>query len=358
MGNTVLSISGLTKYLGSRLILNGISVEVNAGEIFGFIGPNGSGKTTTIKVMLGLLHLDTGKISICGHDIKTHRSEAMSCVGGIIENPEMYKYLTARQNLEQYRRMQPEIPKKRIDEVVELVGLTQRIDDKVGKYSLGMKQRLGLAQALLNRPRLLVLDEPTNGLDPAGIKELRDILKKVSHEEGTAVFISSHQLAELDLMCDRIAVIDKGSIIAVRSMDEVRRLGRCNIEEFTIETIEPAVKALCTALERLGYKYTISGESVNVIAEASSNDSSRHVVADTVREAVMMGVPVLSVVPVRHSLEDAFLALTGGGVVIPAADNGNEFMSREKETKESVATSKIGFADPRSDSENVGGESK
>ncbi len=316
MQNTVLSIRGMSKHLGSRLILDNISVEVVAGEIFGFIGPNGSGKTTTIKVMLGLLSLEAGEVSICGHDIKKDFCAAMSHVGGIIENPELYKYLTGRENLMQYARMHGGIPSERIDEVAELVRLTDRINDKVAKYSLGMRQRLGLAQALLNRPRLLVLDEPTNGLDPAGIYELREILLKVSHEEGTAVFISSHQLAELDLMCDRIAVIDRGRVIAVRSMEEVRSSGRTDIEEFEFETIAPAVGAAELVMQRLCNAYTVNGAKFTVRAALSS---SGHGLTDSVRELVMAGVPILSAIPQRHSLEDAFLEIIGGPMPAPGA---------------------------------------
>ncbi len=309
MQSTVLSIKGLSKHLGSRLILDDISVEVGSGEIFGFIGPNGSGKTTTIKVMLGLLSLEAGEVCICGHSIKKEFCAAMSNVGGIIENPELYKYLTGFENLMQYSRMQGGITKERIDEVTALVRLTDRINDKVAKYSLGVRQRLGLAQALLSRPRLLVLDEPTNGLDPAGIHELREILLKVSHEEGTAVFISSHQLAELDLMCDRIAVIDKGRVIAVRSMEEVRRSGQTDIEEFEFETVAPAAEAAELVMRRLKNAYTLDGAKFSVRAALADGG---HGLTDSVRELVMAGVPILAAIPLRHSLEDAFLEIIGG----------------------------------------------
>ncbi len=311
MENIVLSIKGLTKHLGSRLILDNISVDVMPGEVFGFIGPNGSGKTTTIKVMLGLLSLEAGEITICGHSIKKEFTDAMSCVGGIIENPELYKYLTGRGNLMQYARMQDGITSERIDEVVELVKLTDRINDKVSKYSLGMRQRLGLAQALLNRPRLLVLDEPTNGLDPAGIRELREILLRVAHEEGTAVFISSHQLAELDLLCDRIAVINKGRVIAVRSMDEVRRAKRSDVEEFEFETVLPAVEAAELVMRRLGNTYQLNKAKFSVTAML---EGGGHGISDSVRELVMAGVPILSAIPQRHSLEDAFIEIIDGHI--------------------------------------------
>jgi len=306
---TVLKISHLSKHLGSRLILKDISLEVNSGEIFGFLGPNGSGKTTTIKVVLGLLTLERGEIEICGHNIKKEFKEAMSKVGGIIENPEMYGYLSGLENLRQYVRMYDDVPESRIDEVVELVGLTGRIKDKVSKYSLGMKQRLGLAQALLNKPRLLILDEPTNGLDPMGIKELRDILKKVSHEEGTAVFISSHQLAELDLMCDRFGVIDKGKLMAIRSMEDIRTSAKKNLEIFEIETEEGAIPYAMSVLSDIGNEYTVDGAKFRITADLDEGGKGT---AYTVRELVMANIPIFSVIPVKNSLEDAFIEITVG----------------------------------------------
>ena len=309
MENTVLKISHLTKHFGSKLILNDISVEVNEGEIFGFVGPNGSGKTTTIKVMLGLLSLEAGEVSICGYDIKTDFRKAVENVGGIIENPELYGHLSGYENLMQVVRMHDSIPKSRIDEVVALVGLADRINDKVSKYSLGMRQRLGLAQALINKPKLLVLDEPTNGLDPIGIKELRDILLRISHEEGTAVFISSHQLAELDLICDRFAVIDSGNVIAVKSMEEVRG-SHGDIEQFEIVVETEALEATKTVLDEIeGNNYKLSGNKFTVTADLSAGGSGLNA---TVKKLVMADISISSAAPVKHSLEDAFVEITTG----------------------------------------------
>ena len=319
MENTVLKISHLTKHLGSKLILNDISVEVNEGEIFGFVGPNGSGKTTTIKVMLGLLSLEAGEVSICGYDIKKDFKKAIENVGGIIENPELYGYLSGYENLMQVVRMHDEIPKSRVDEVVSLVGLTDRIKDKVSKYSLGMRQRLGVAQALLNKPRLLVLDEPTNGLDPLGIKELRDILLKVSHEEGTAVFISSHQLAELDLICDRFAVIDSGNVIAVKSMEDVRAAKFGNVEQFEITVTPETAELACSVLSKIeGNVYKADGNKFTVTADMNLDGIG---ISDTVRALVLENVQILSATPVKHSLEDAFVEITTGksGIGVPFA---------------------------------------
>lgn len=302
----VLSIRNLTKHLSSKLILNDISLDVMPGEIFGFLGPNGSGKTTTIKVVLGLLSLEAGSVSICGYDIKKNFMQAMNCVNGIIENPEMYKYLTGKQNLMHYLRMYERIPESRCDEVAEIVGLSARINDKVGKYSLGMRQRLGLAQAMLNRPKLLILDEPTNGLDPVGIKELRDILKRLSHLEGTAVFISSHQLAELDLMCDRVGIIDHGRLVAVKTMEDIRSLHSGGVSEYLIGTDEPerALEIIVAA----GNHGVIEGKAVRVTADVNNGGKD---LPEMLRVLVLADVRVTSAEPVRHSLEDAFLEITG-----------------------------------------------
>jgi ABC-2 type transport system ATP-binding protein len=212
----VLKTIGLTKRFGKRLAADNINLETYAGEVFGFLGPNGAGKTTTIKMILGLLHPDAGEIYINGVNTRTDFEEAMANIGGIVEGPEMYGYLSGLQNLQQYRRIREGVSRQRLDEVIRLVGLEKRIREKVKKYSLGMKQRLGVAHAIMHRPRLLILDEPTNGLDPAGIKQLRDIIKDLAHNQGVGVFVSSHQLAEMQLMCDRVGIISNGRLVDVR----------------------------------------------------------------------------------------------------------------------------------------------
>ena len=297
----VLSIRNLSKKLGGRPILHNISLDVYPGEIFGFLGPNGSGKTTTIKLMLGLLHIEEGEISICGHNIATDFEAAVANIGGIIENPEMYSYLTGRQNLEQYRRMYDFIPEERIDDLVRLVGLEGRIDDKISKYSLGMRQRLGIAQALINSPRLLVLDEPTNGLDPAGIRHLRDILKYLAHTEGVSVFVSSHLLAELELMCDRVGVIDRGHLVGINSMEEMHRTASEGLVSCEIH-LRNRDKAL-EVLSRLGVTPEGEGEKITITVKEEA-------LPDTVRELATGGAEILYIIPVKRSLEDAFLEMT------------------------------------------------
>jgi ABC-2 type transport system ATP-binding protein len=216
----VLKTIGLTKSFGKRKVVDDINIETYAGEIFGLLGPNGAGKTTLIKMIFGLLKQDSGEIYINGINTLQDFESAMTGIGGIVENPEMYNYLSGLQNLRQYARIRDGITKERVAEVVRIVGLEKRIREKVKKYSLGMKQRLGLAQAIMHRPRVLILDEPTNGLDPAGIKELRDMLKELAHKENIGVFVSSHFLSEMQLMCDRVGIITNGKLVDVRDIGD------------------------------------------------------------------------------------------------------------------------------------------
>lgn len=213
----VLEVENLKKSLGKREIIKNISFSIEEGEIFGFLGPNGAGKTTTIRMLVGLIHPNEGSIKICGYDLKSDTEKALKEVGAVVENPELYKYLTGRENLMQIARIR-KIPKESVEETIKLVGLENRIDDKVRKYSLGMKQRLGLAASLLSNPKLLILDEPTNGLDPSGILDFREVVKKAAKEKGMSVFISSHILSEVQHLCDRVAFINHGTIKSVENV--------------------------------------------------------------------------------------------------------------------------------------------
>lgn len=218
----ILEIKNVSKKIGKKQILKDITLEVKQGEIFGFVGPNGAGKTTLIKTMLGLYKQDSGSITINGFNIKTEFEKAMENIGAIIENPEMYDYLSGKDNLKIYK-MIGNVSDEALEEIIKTVKLENRINNKVKTYSLGMRQRLGLAQALISNPKLLILDEPTNGLDPIGIKELRELLKKISKEKNISVFVSSHILSEIELMCDRIAIIDGGSLIEIKDLKDKKQ---------------------------------------------------------------------------------------------------------------------------------------
>ncbi|MEN8435813.1 ABC transporter ATP-binding protein [Clostridium septicum] len=215
----VLEVNNLRKKLGKREIIKGVTFSVEEGEIFGFLGPNGAGKTTTIRMLVGLIKPDSGVISICGHDIQKEPIKALEQVGAVVENPELYKYLSGRENLMQIARIR-KVSVEEVNDTIKLVGLENRIDDKVKRYSLGMKQRLGLAASLLSSPKLLILDEPTNGLDPSGIIDFREIVKQAARKRGMAVFVSSHILAEVQNLCDRVAFINDGVIKAVEDIHD------------------------------------------------------------------------------------------------------------------------------------------
>jgi ABC-2 type transport system ATP-binding protein len=239
----VLEVKDVKKHLGKREIIKGISFSVKEGEIFGFLGPNGAGKTTTIRMLVGLIEPTEGSISIMGHNIKSERELALEKVGAVVESPELYGYISGIENLMQIARNR-KVPKSDVDEIVELVGLKDRIGDTVRKYSLGMKQRLGLAAALLTKPKLLILDEPTNGLDPSGILDFRDIVKKIARETKTSVFVSSHILGEVQQLCDTVAFINGGIIKSVESV-------KSDIEKEDIETIALTVREEEACLEVL-----------------------------------------------------------------------------------------------------------
>ncbi|UHA73033.1 ABC transporter ATP-binding protein [Paenibacillus sp. 481] len=219
-GSIVLSVQQVKKNIGPKTIVKDVTFDVRAGEIFGFLGPNGAGKTTTIRMLVDLIKPTAGRIQVCGFDVNREPEKALRYVGSIVENPEMYSFLTGWENLEHFARMIPGIGDQRIEEVVDIVGMSQRIHDKVKTYSLGMRQRLGIAQALLAKPALLILDEPTNGLDPLGIKELRAFIRMLA-DSGMAVFVSSHLLSEIQLMCDRVAIISHGEVLAVGDVKQL-----------------------------------------------------------------------------------------------------------------------------------------
>ncbi|MCL2088356.1 MAG: ABC transporter ATP-binding protein [Oscillospiraceae bacterium] len=305
----VLKVKNLSKYFGERLVVEDISFEVNQGEVFGFLGPNGAGKTTTIKMIMGFLSMDSGEVIINGYNLKKDYEKAMSQIGGIVENPEMYKTLSGITNLEMYARVQGNVGKERIEQAVKLVGMQNRIDDIVGKYSLGMKQRIGLAQALLHKPPLLILDEPTNGLDPAGIKELRDILKKLAREENVAIMVSSHLLAEMELMCDRVGIINNGKFLGIKSVEELTSnvSGRSKYRFSTKQGTEAS--KLLVVSEYAGFIVAMNQEYIELEIEEGQ-------VPEITAMLVGGGISIYGVSKIDVSLEDAFLKITGGDTSI------------------------------------------
>ncbi|WP_407653431.1 ABC transporter ATP-binding protein [Brevibacillus ruminantium] len=302
----VLSVKGLRKQIGGKEIIRDITFDVFAGEVFGFLGPNGAGKTTTIRMLVGLAAADAGEIRICDIPLRERFPEAISQVGCIVENPEMYKFMTGRENLVHFARMSGNISSERIEEIVRFVDLQRAIDDKVKTYSLGMRQRLGIAQALLHRPKLLILDEPTNGLDPAGIRELRQFIRKLAVEEGLAVFISSHLLSEIEMMCDRVAIINRGEVISVGLVKELMAQFADQVEwTFPEESVESAARLL----RSLPYV-----EEVRVYPAGRVKckmDTGK--ISEANRALVQRGIAVAGIATKTVTLEDLFLSLTADG---------------------------------------------
>ncbi|MDZ5719588.1 ABC transporter ATP-binding protein [Bacillus inaquosorum] len=294
---TVLELKNVTKNIRGRTIIDHLSFTIREGEVFGFLGPNGAGKTTTIRMMVGLMKLSQGDVFICGQSIKKDYAKAIKHIGAIVENPELYKFLSGYKNLQQYARMVKGVTKEKIDKVVELVGLTDRIHDKVKTYSLGMRQRLGLAQCLLHDPKVLILDEPTNGLDPAGIREIRDHLKKLTRERGMAVIVSSHLLSEMELMCDRIAILQKGKLIDIQNVkDEIT--DEKDTYFFHVEQPNEAASVL--------KEYDLVSKTNGVEVKLSKDE-----VPVAIELLVMQQIRIYEVKVVTKSLEDRFLEMTG-----------------------------------------------
>ena len=300
MDKPILKCENLCKSFGKKQILKNISLEVKQGDILGFIGPNGAGKTTTIKLILGLQSIDSGTVEINGYDIKKNFEKAISGVGTIVENPDLYMYLTGYENLKLIKNLYENVDENRIKEVVKLVKLEQRINDKVSKYSLGMRQRLGIAQAILHKPNLLILDEPTNGLDPEGIKELRDLLKNLAKKEKMGIVISSHNLSELESFCNKVTIIKNGEIVETSSINEVKKVEQSYIIE--VDNITDLDKILSFPIEKINetlFKLHINKDEVPQV----------------VKKLVGANKKVYSVKEETLTLEDAFLKKTGGNVI-------------------------------------------
>jgi ABC-2 type transport system ATP-binding protein len=303
----VLSAEGLTKRFGRREVVSDVSFELAAGEVFGFLGPNGAGKTTTIRMLVGLARPDRGRVRIGGFDLERDFAKALSRVGCIVESTDLYAYLTGRENLLHFARMLPNGAASRIPDLARLVALEARLDDRVATYSLGMRQRLGLAQALLGAPELLILDEPANGLDPAGIREIRHLIRHLAADRGIAVFVSSHILSEVEQMCDRVAIIHRGRTLA---MGPVRDLLESRGAERLVFRARPADRAaqVLTPFGREG-SARIDGE------EAVSSDLPREKVPEALAALAGAGVLVFGVERQVSTLEEIFLEVTGGETV-------------------------------------------
>ncbi|MFK7696736.1 ABC transporter ATP-binding protein [Paenibacillus sp. HJGM_3] len=305
----VVQLRNVTKRIGSKTIVDHLTFDVPRGEVFGFLGPNGAGKTTTIRMMVGLISMTEGQVLVNGIDVSRNFEQAMKHIGAIVENPELYKFLTGYQNLIHFARMMPGITKERIDEVVRLVKLENRIHDKVKTYSLGMRQRLGVAQAILHRPDVLILDEPTNGLDPEGIRELRDYLRQLARTEGTAIIVSSHLLSEMELMCDRVAIIQNGKLVNVQAMREMvqQQTDEARLVVFEVDEPQRAIHLLTD---------TVTVGEAAVTQEGVTLYLQREQIPNAIQQLVQGNVRIYSVKAASMTLEDKFLELTRGGQIV------------------------------------------
>ena len=294
----VIKTEGLTKRFGKELAVEGLNLQVRRGEVYGFLGPNGAGKSTTIRMLLGLMKPTSGTIQMLNKDFKQERIDILKKVGSLVENPSYYPHLTAYENLEALRKIL-DVPKVRIEEVLDIVRLSDVANKKVKGFSLGMKQRLGIAASLLHQPELLILDEPTNGLDPLGIIEIRDLIKRLPLEYGMTIFISSHLLSEIEHIATTVGIITKGKLIFQDSIKEMRKLAR--------QTISLKVNDGERAWRTLLAKGIKADRKDNKVRLPNGSDDE---VAEIVRLLVVDGFSIYRVEEEKSSLEDIFLQMT------------------------------------------------
>lgn len=302
MKEWVVETTGLTKRYGRRLAVSGADMHIAKGDIYGFLGPNGAGKTTSIRMLLGLIRPSGGSVRLFGCDLRRERLAIMRRVGSLVESPSYYAHLTARENLEVQRRIL-QAPRSRIDAVLEAVRLTSEANRPVKGYSLGMKQRLGIAAAMLAEPELLILDEPTNGLDPAGIHEIRQLIKSMPEQYGMTVLVSSHLLSEIELMANRVGIIREGRLVFEGGMDDLRKRTSSRLR-LALSDPDRAKETLAL----LGYSAAGNPEESGLFIDLPDNKT----VSLIVRELVGNGHSIYRLEERRSSLEDIFLEMVGG----------------------------------------------
>ncbi|MFI4985072.1 MAG: ABC transporter ATP-binding protein [Solirubrobacterales bacterium] len=295
--------SGLTKRFGARTAVDGVDLLVPRGSAFGFLGPNGAGKTTMIRMLLGLTKASAGQMRLLDHPVPAERAAALQRVGAIVEDPRFHAHLSGRENLRIVAAVRGAEANERIAPALARVGLAERADDKVKRYSLGMRQRLGVARCLLADPLLLILDEPTNGLDPGGIQEFREMIRAMVEQEGRTVFLSSHLLDEVEKICDAAAIVDRGKVITQGPIAELAEGGARHELIVGVDDRERAIGLL---------------EGLHQVREARRSDDGLRVVlsggpetaAEVNAQLVSAGLAVTRLEPVRHSLEQRFLEIT------------------------------------------------
>lgn len=296
----VLSTHGLTKDFKKLRALDHLDLTVYQGDVFGFLGPNGAGKTTAIRLIFGLTYPTSGYVNILGYRVPEQRQQALRHLGGFVDDPVFYGNMSARRNLRLLGEMKGKITEDRITEVLELVGLAERGHSKVGGYSHGMRQRLGIALALLHRPALVVLDEPTSGLDPQGMRDVRELIRELGRQ-GTTVFLSSHLLHEVEMVCNRAAILSKGRLVAQGPVDQLRPAGGA------VRVLTRDQRRAAEILRTLASPRAVRAEEEYLVIESAHED----LIPEMVRRLVAEQIDVLAVIPAtEQSLEDIFFELT------------------------------------------------
>ena len=300
MNDNILQTRQLGKRYGKRWAVKNLNLEVHRGDVFGFLGPNGAGKSTTIRMILSLIKPTTGETELFGCSLKSQRSDALRRVGGIVEKPDFYLYLSAYKNLEIIGALSGGAERKRIMEVLDLVGLTSRATDRVKTYSHGMKQRLGIAQALLSDPELVILDEPTNGLDPQGMKEVRDLIVHLSREQKKTIILSSHLLNEIELVANRMVIINNGELVVQGEVSKLLDEG----EKYVVIQAQPQkkVESVLRRLKKIIGTYEVKEGMFEVSMDFAN-------IPELNKSLVQAGVCVQALIP-KRSLEDLFLSMT------------------------------------------------
>jgi len=296
----IVQTENLSKSFAKEQAVSNINLKIRKGEIYGFLGPNGAGKTTTIRMLLGLMKPSSGTIKIFQKDLKKERINILAKVGSLVENPSYYPHLTAYENLEALRKILG-VPKSRIDEVLEIVRLKDAANKKVKGFSLGMKQRLGIAASLLHNPELLILDEPTNGLDPSGIIEIRNLIKRLPKEYGMTIIISSHLLSEIDQMATQVGIVTKGKMIFQDSIEAMRRFAQPKVV-IKVSDSEKGWRSLVANGMKAEHKDDL------ILFDECSDEKVAHIVQILVQE----GISVYRVEEEKRSLEEIFLQMTTG----------------------------------------------
>ncbi len=306
----VISVNNLTKKFKNFTAVNNLSFTVNEGDVYGFLGQNGAGKSTTIRMLLSLIKPTTGEINIFGQSLFLHRNQILKQVGAVIEKPDLYKYLSAYQNLHIFAKMSGiKVTRELLMKQLEMVGLEERAHSKVKTFSQGMKQRLGIAAALVHNPKLILLDEPTNGLDPQGIADMRNLIMRLSKEMGKTILVSSHLLSEIEIIANRIIIINKGEKVVEGNAAELLDPAKTLVKIATTNDGEAMQK-----LEQSSWKNCIhAGEGISLMM-------NKNEIPKLTAALVAMDIPVLSIVP-QHSLENYFLSLTNNNGHVEAFSN-------------------------------------